>query len=208
MRRWLASATIALGLAALTAIPAVAKDTYPFFGPLGIQIVGADGDIRQFLALSSEDRSGAATLVHELSNAFQGNGHPVDANLPASPHYRIGVSHLGLNAPTMPWSRASRTMFVYYPGGDGRSVLVAEFSQSDDSVQARSVEISPDVAALIQRHLSGLAPLTGGEPARTPEEIPWSILAGGVLLAIVVAMLAEDRRRWRLHKEGAPAKGT
>ena len=208
MRRWLAGATIALGLAGVTAIPAAAKDTYPFFGPLGIQIVGADGDIRQFLALSAEDRSGAATLVRQLTNAFQGEGNPVDTNLPALPHYRIGVSHLGLNAPTMPWSRASQTTFFYYPGGDGPSVLVAEFSQDNDALQARSIQTPPDVAALIQRHLVGLAPLAGGEPAKLPEEIPWSILAGAALLAIIIAILAEDRRRWRLHKEGAPAKGT
>lgn len=191
---------LALGLAVVTVIPAAAKDTYALFGPLEIQIGGADGDLRQFMALSADDRRAAAVLVTQLADAIQGRGQTVDTTAPALPHYRISVSHMGLNYPTMPWSRTSDTSFMYYPGGDGRSLLVAEFSRGGGMLEARSIQPSAEVAAMIQRHLQGLAPISSGTSAANEGNVPWGIAVGAALLAIVTAMLAEDRRRWRLSR--------
>jgi hypothetical protein len=184
VRRFVASAVLALALAVATLIPAAAKDTYALFGPLEVQITGADGDLRQFMALSA------------------------DTTPPPLPHYWIAVSHMGLTYPTMPWSSTPHTRFVYYPGGDGKSFLVAEFSQPDGVVEARSIQPSADVAAMIRRHLEGLAPIDSEGPATNGGTTPWAIALGAVLLLIVTAMLAEDRRRWRRGGNGAPAKGT
>jgi hypothetical protein len=208
VRRFFASALLAFALAAVAFIPAAAKDTYALFGPLEVQIAGADGDLRQFLALSADDRRAAAALVAQLASAMRGGGQTIDTTPPPLPHYWIGVSHMGLNYPTMPWSRTAHTSFVYYPGGDGKSFLVAEFSQPDGVLEARSIQPSPDVAAMIQRHLQGLAPISSEGPATNRGSTPWGIALGGVLLLIATAMLAEDRRRWRLGRNGAPAKGT
>jgi hypothetical protein len=208
VRRFVASAVLALALAVATLIPAAAKDTYALFGPLEVQIAGADGDLRQFMALSADDRRAAAALVAQLAGAIQGGGQAIDPTPPPLPHYWIGVSHMGLNYPTMPWSSTPHTRFVYYPGGDGKSFLVAEFSQPDGVVEARSIQPSPDVAAMIQRHLEGLAPIDSEGPAMNGGTTPWAIALGAVLLLIVTAMLAEDRRRWRRGGNGAPAKGT
>lgn len=208
MRRWLASATIALGLAAVTTIPAAAKDTYALFGPLEVQILGAGGDIRQFTAMSSDDRIAATMLVAQLDHAIQGEGRAVGAPSTDLPHYRIGVSHLGLSYPTMPWSLVRDPSFAYYPGGDGPSYLYVEFGGRGTGLERRTIRPSPEVASMLERHLAGLSPISGSEPAAGAGDGSWGLIVGALLLAIVVAMLAEDRRRWRLHKEGAPAKGT
>ncbi len=50
---------LAIGLAGLTTVPAAASDISPFFGPLEVRIFGANGDLRDFIARSAEDRRGA-----------------------------------------------------------------------------------------------------------------------------------------------------
>jgi hypothetical protein len=67
-----AAILLALGLATMNAVPAAAKDTYAFYGPLEIRIVGAKGAMRDFVALSTADRRGASALVTELAGAMQG----------------------------------------------------------------------------------------------------------------------------------------
>jgi len=106
-----AAILLGLGLADLTAVPAAAKDTYAFYGPLEIRIVGANGELKDFVALSTADRRGTSALVEELAVAMQGPALPIDGP-PARPHYRIDVSHLGLSYVTTPWARLSDTSFV------------------------------------------------------------------------------------------------
>jgi hypothetical protein len=118
-RRLAAAGLLAIGLAPLTALPAAAKDTYPFFGPLEIRIVGANGDLRDFVALSAEDRRGASLLVAQLSSAMHEASQPVERAAAGLPHYEIGVSHLGMTYVTTPWARMTETRFLYYPGGEG-----------------------------------------------------------------------------------------
>ncbi len=200
---------MAMGLASLTAIPAAAKDTYPFFGPLEIRIVGANGDLRDFVALSSEDRRGANLFVEQVTNAMRGAGRPVERAAAGLPHYQIGVSHLGTTYVTTPWARMSETSFSYYPGGEGTTFLIVQFSRGNAAAEERWLIPLPAVAAMIDRHARGLAPI-GTEPATAGGGTAlWGIAVGGALLAALALMLIEDRRRWRLGGVGRSAgKGT
>ncbi len=198
-RRCGAATLLALGLAALTAVPAAAKDSYAFYGPLEIRILGANGELRDFVALSTADRRGASALVAQITGAMRGPAQPIEGP-PALPHYRIGVSHLGLTYVTMPWARLSETSFVYYPGDAASSFLMVEFKQDDAALQERWLEPSPEVAALLERHAQGLTPIGMEAAARSATTDSWGIAIGAVLLAIFIMMLFEDRRRSRLRE--------
>ncbi len=203
-----AAIVLALGFAALTAVPVAAKDTYAFYGPLEIRIVGANGELRDFVALSTADRRGASELVKQLTGAIQGPAQPVEGP-PALPYYRIGVSHLGLTYVTTPWARLSETSFIYYPGDAASSFLLVEFRQGDAALQQRWMPPSPEVAALLERHLEGMSPIGTETPASAATTQSWGIAVGAVVLAILSLTLFEDRRRWRLSGEGRSAgKGT
>ena len=210
MRRLAAATLLCIGSLGLTASQAAAKDIYPFYGPLEVRIVGANGDVRAFIALSREDTQGAAELVNQITGAMNWPAEPIEEAATTLPHYRIGISHLAMNYPTMPWARMSETDFIYYPGGDGASFLMVEFSQGDATLQERWLEPAPLVSAMIQRHLKGLAPIGSGaaetEGAATP---PWGLIVGAALLAGLSILFVEDRRRWELGEDGRSAgKGT
>ena len=207
-RRLAAGILPAIGLALLTAVPAAAKDTYPFFGPLEIRIVGADGDVRDFIALSTEDRRGANVFVEQVMAAMRGLAQPIEGAAGMLPHYQLGVSHLGMTYDTMPWAGRSEPSFIYYPGGEGTAYLLVRFHEGNAS-QERWLIPSPAVATMIDQHARGLAPI-GTEPATTGGGTAiWGIAVGAALLASVTLMLVEDRRRWRLSGEGRSAgKGT
>jgi hypothetical protein len=203
-----AAILLALGFATMTAVPAAAKDTYAFYGPLEIRIVGANGAMRDFVALSTADRSGASALVKELAGAIQGPALPIDGS-PATPYYRIGVSHLGFTYVTMPWARLSDTSFMYYPGDVSHTFLMVEFRQGDAALQQRRLTPSPEVATLLARHLQGMAPIGMEATATTPTTDPWEFEIGAMVLAVFSVMLIEDRRRWRPGGGGRSAgKGT
>jgi hypothetical protein len=207
-RRIGAAMLLGLGLAALTAAPAAAKDTYVFYGPLEIRIVGANGELRDFVALSTPDRLGASALVAQLADAMQGPSQPIDRP-PALPHYRIGVSHFGVPYVTTPWARMSETSFIYYPGDEASRFLLVEFRQGDAALQQRWMPPSPVVAALLARHLEGLSPIETETPASAGATGSWGIVIGAIVLTILTWMLFEDRRRWRLAGGGRSAvKGT
>ena len=192
----------------MTAVPAAAKDTYAFYGPLEIRIVGANGAMTDFVALSTADRRGASALVKELAGAIQRPALPSDGPR-AMPYYRIGVSHLGLTSVTMPWARLSDTSFIYSPGDASRSFLLVEFRQGDAALQQRWIEPSTEVASLLARHLHGLTAIGTQTPAHTATTDPWGIAIGAMVLAVLGLMLVEDRRRWRRGGEGRSAgKGT
>jgi len=201
---------MAIGLAGLAAVPSVARDTYPSSGPLEIRIFGANGDVRDFLPQSGEDRRGAIVLVNQLAGAIQGQALPIEEAAVMLPHYRIELSHLGLTYVTTPWVRTSETSFIYFPGGHAASFLVVEFSQGRASLDQRWILPDPDVAALLQRHLQGLVPIGLRQPAaRGTATGSWSMGLGVLLLAGISLRLFEDRRRWGLRegKEGAPERG-
>jgi hypothetical protein len=203
-----AAILLALGLATMTAVPAAAKDTYAFYGPLEIRIVGANGAMTDFVALSSADRRGASALVKELAGAIQRPALPSDGP-PAKPYYRIGVSHLGLTNVTMPWAGLSDTSFIYAPGDASSSFLLVEFRQGDAALQQRWIQPSPEVAALLAGHLQGLSAIGAQTAAPTATTDPWGIAIGAMVLAVLSLMLVEDRRRWRRGGEGRSAgKGT
>jgi hypothetical protein len=197
-RRLAAGSLLAIGLASLTAVPAAAKDTYPFFGPFQIRIVGANGDIRDFIALSAEDRRGASLLVEQVMSAIRGAAPPPpnESGAAGLPHYQIGVSHLGMTYDTTPWARLADPSFSYYPGGEGPTYLLVRFDRGD-AAQERWLIPSPAVAAMIDQHARGLAPIgteavaAGGGPGT------WEIVLGAALLAGLTLLLIEDRRRWR-----------
>jgi len=207
-RRFAAGTLLALGLASLTATPAVAKDTYAFFGPLEIQILGANGDLHAFIALSPADRRGANLLVEQLTTAMQGDAQPIESAAAALPHYQIGV-HFGVTYVATPWARMSETSFGYYPGGEGPTYLLVRFRQDNAAAEARWLIPSPAVAAMIDQHARGLAPI-GSEPATGGRDsAAWGIAVGAALLAGLSLMLIEDRRRWLRGGRGRSAgKGT
>jgi hypothetical protein len=203
-----AAILLALGLAIMTAVPAAAKDTYAFYGPLEIRIVGANGAMRDFVALSTADRSGASALVKELAGAMQGPTLPIEGP-PATPYYRIGVSHLGLTSVTMPWARLSDTSFIYYPGDVSHTFLMVEFRQGDAALQQRRLTPSPEVASLLGRHLQGMSPIGMEASANSITTDPWEFEIGAMVLAVLSLMLVENRQRWRPGGGGRSAgKGT
>jgi len=197
---------MAIGLAGLAAVPAAAA--YPSSGPLEIRIFGADGDVRDFLPRSDEDRRGAIALVNQIAGAIQGQAQPIEEAAVMLPHYRIGVSHLGLTYLTTPWARGSETSLIYFPGGRAASFLVVEFGRGRASLDQRWILPDPEVAAMLQRHLRGLLPI-GLQPAvRLSARAPWSAALGVLLLAGISVRLFEDRRRWGLReRKGAPERG-
>jgi hypothetical protein len=201
---------MAIGLAGLAAVPAAASERYPSPGPLEIRIFGANGDVRDFLPRSVEDRRGAVALVNQIAGAIQGRALPIDEAAVILPHYRIGVSHLGLTYVTSPWARTSETSLIYFPGGDAASFLVVEFGQGPAALEQRWIPPDPEVAALLERHLKGLVPIGLSAPAaRDTASGSWSTGIGALLLAGIMLRLFEDRRPWsrREKKEGAPERG-
>jgi hypothetical protein len=202
------AALLAIGLAGLTAVPAAASDSSPFFGPLELRIFGASGDLRDFIARSAEDQRGAAALVDQIAGAIQGPAKPIEEAAIMLPHYRIGVSHLAPTYVTTPWARVSETSFIYFPSEKGPSFLVVAFARGDASVEQRWIAPSPEVAALLQRHLQGL-PAIGMPPrARGTTTEPWSIALAAILFATLSLILLSDHRSWRLmEKRRSAGKG-
>jgi len=199
---------MAIGLAGLAAVPAAAGDTYPSSGPLEIRIFGANGDVRDFLPRSAEDRRGAIALVNQIADSIQGQAQPIDEAAVMVPHYRIGVSHLGLTYLTTPWARGSETSLIYFPGGQAPSFLVVEFGQGRASLDQRWILPDREVSALLERHLQGLVPIGLPRAAGVTATAPWSLALGVLLLAGISLRLFEDRRRWSLReKKGAPERG-
>jgi hypothetical protein len=202
---------MAIGLAGLAAVPAAATDTYLSAGPLEIRIFGANGEVRDFLPRSGEDRRGAIALVNQIAGAIQGQAQPIEEAAVMLPHYRIGVSHLGLTYVTTPWSRISETSLIYFPGGHAASFLVVEFGQGRAALDQRWILPDPEVAALLQRHLLGLLPIGLLQPAaRGTARGSWSTALGVLLLAGISLRLFEDRRRWGLRerRRRSAGKGT
>ena len=210
MRRLVAATVLCIGSLVLVASPAAAGDIDPFYGPLEVRIVGANGEMRDFIALSREDTQGASVLVKQITSALPGPPQPIEEVAATLPHYRIGISHMAMSYPTMPSARKSATTFIYYPGGDGASFLMVEFGQADAVLQDRWVAPAPAVSAMIRRHLKGLAPIgTGAAEAESPSPPPWGLIAGAVLLAGLSLLFLEDRRRWRRGADRRSAgKGT
>ena len=124
------------------------------------------------------------------------------------PHYRVVVRRLPPSYLTGSWPRPTETSFIYYTGVASTSFLMVEFSQSDAALEDRWMLPSPEVSALLERHLKGLLPI-GTEPsAESTSAPPWGMAIGVVLLAAFGAMLFEERRRWSLLRaKGAPERG-
>ena len=206
-RRYGCAAVMAIGLAGLTAVPAAASDSH--LGPLEIRIFGASGELRDFLARTTEDRRGATALVNQIDGAIQGPAQAIEEAAVMLPHYRIEVSQLGPMYLTAPWARLSDTSFIYFPGGEANSFMVVEFTRGRAALEQRWIVPAPEVAALLQRHLQGLPPI-GLEPTiRTTSPTPWNMALGAVVIAAISLRLLEDRRRWWTSEKGrSTGKGT
>ena len=187
---------MACGLAALTAVPAAAGDRFPTAGPLEIRIFGANGAVRDFVARAAPDRRGAIALVSQLDGAIEGPPQAIEESAVMLPHYRIDVSRLGQAYVTAPWERVLETTFIYFPGGQENSFMVVEFSRGHVGLEQRWILPEPDVAALLDRHLKGLAPIGLGPPLRAAASAPWNLGLGGVMLA-AVGLAARRKERWK-----------
>ena len=192
--RCIASALLAVSLVGLSSLTALAAHPASPSGPLEIRIVGANG-LRDFIALSPEDRRGATALLNQVAGAMDGPAQPIEEAAATLPHYRIVVRRLGPSYFVNPWPRPTETSFIYYPGGEGTSFLMVEFSQSDAALEQRWMLPSPEVSALLERHLQGLPPIGSELPHETNRAAPWGMAIGVVLLAALGALLVEDRRR-------------
>jgi hypothetical protein len=202
---------MAIGLAGLAAVPAAAaSDIYLASGPLEIRIFGANGEVRDFLPRSAEDRRGASALVSQIAGAIEGQAQPIAEAAVMLPHYRIGVSRLGPTYVTSPWARTSETSLIYFPGGHAPSFLVVEFGHGGASLDQRWILPDPEVAALLQRHLRGLLPIgLLAPPGPGTARGSWSMALGVLLLAGISVRLFGDRRRWGLgERRRSAGKGT
>jgi hypothetical protein len=195
-------------MALLTAVPAVAKDSVRVSGPFEIRIFGANGEFRDFIARSADDGRGALALADQIAGAIRGPAQPIEEAAIMMPHYRIGISHLGPTYLATPWARTSETSVIYFPGAQESSFLVVEFTQRDAALEQRWISPTPEVAALLQRHLQGLLPIGTEQAGRRTATEPLSIVPGLLLLAGLSLMMFEDHRRWRLkEKRRSAGKG-
>ena len=200
---------MAIGLAGLTAVPAAAGAPSPSSGPLEIRIFGANGSVRDFVARSAQDQRGALALVNQIGSAIEGPAQAIEESAVMLPHYRIDVSHLGPAYVTAPWVRVLETSFIYFPGGMDNSFMVVEFTNGHAALEQRWILPDPDVAALLDRHLEGLAPIGLDAAVRATPSAPWNLALGAGLLAAISLRLLADRRRWRPVEKGRSAgKGT
>jgi hypothetical protein len=189
--RFAAASIFAVALLALSAAPAAARETLD--GPIVIQIVGANGQVRDFLAESAQDDRAVLALIQKLSGNLK---PPADAIAQAAfslPHYEIGIGQFAYVTVMRP---VPATTLIYYPGGEGQSFLMLE-SGGRNASDGSWFEPTPEIASLLQRHLQGLPPIGApgaGGPATTP---PWELIAGSMVLATLALILWEDRRRWR-----------
>ena len=198
---------MAIGLAGLAAAQAAASDSP--LGPLEIRMFGSNGEVRDFLARSPQDRRAAIALVTQIDGAIQGPAQPIEEAAVMSPHYRVEVSRLGPTYVTNPWARLSQTSFIYFPGGQANSFMVVEFTQRRAALEQRWIVPDGEVAALLERHLQGLQPI-GLEPAiHATATTPWNMALGALVIAAIGLRLVEDRRRWWTSKRGrSTGKGT
>jgi hypothetical protein len=172
-----------------------------------VRIFGANGDLRDFIARSAEDRRAAAALVDQIAGTIEGPAKPIEEAAIMLPHYRIGVSHLALSYVTTPWARMSETSLIYFPSERGTSFLVIAFARGDAVLEQRWIATSPDVAALLQRHLQGLPPIGMEPPPRGTASEPWNLALGATLLAGLSLILLPDHRRWRREWRERRKKG-
>lgn len=187
---------MAIGLAALTAVPAAAGVRSPASGPLEIRIFGANGAVHDFVARSASDRHGALALVNQIGAAIEGPAQAIEESAVMLPHYRIDVSQLGPAYVTSPWNRVLETSFIYFPGGPEHSFMVVEFMNGHAALEQRWILPDPDVAALLDRHLGGLAPIGLEPPARGTAAPSWNFALGVVLLA-AIGLAARRKERWK-----------
>jgi hypothetical protein len=184
-----------------------------------LRIAGANGQ-HDVLIRSPEDRRGAASLAGQLAAATVGALSAVEAAGPMLPHYRVGLRHVSLSYAAAPWTVANEVRFTYYPGRPGHEFLLVAFARAD--VQEERW-IAPDsaVTAMLTRHAQGLSPIVGpvaGPAAGRAAGLGtaasgWPTIAGIGLIAALVLLLFEDRRRRTLgngstgkrgHETGAP----
>lgn len=202
-RRYGCAALLAIGLAGLTAVPAAAGDRFPFLGPLEVRIFGANGAVHDFVARSAPDQRGALALVNQIGAAIEGPAQAIEESAVMLPHYRIDVSHLGPAYVTAPWARVLETSFIYFPGGQDNSFMVVEFTNRHAALEQRWILPEPDVAALLDRHLEGLAPIGLESPARGAPAPSWNLALGAGLLA-AIGLAARRKERWKRGRTSAP----
>ena len=194
-----------MGLSSLTALAAPPASPS---GTIEVRLIGANG-LRDFIAVSPEDRRGATALMNQVAGAMEGPAQPIEEASATLPHYRIVIRRLAPSYFMNPWPRPTQTSFIYYPGGVGTSFLMVEFSQGDAALEQRWMLPSPEVSALLGRHLKGLPPIGSALPDETNSAAPWGMAIGVVLLAALGALLIEDRRPWPLAaKKRSAGKGT
>lgn len=212
MPRWarvgLASVFAAMLLSA-TVIPAAARESYWLANPIEIRMVGAEGQARDFVVVSPQDRKAAAALLTQLSQDLQAPAEPITETATTRPHYRIGLERRRMTFVPV-WPNVPPTNLVYYDGGSASSFLMLDSPAHNEANDGWWVQPLPEVSALLHRHLQGLPPMAASPASVETPTPPWEIGLATVILSGLILALLEDRRQWSgARKRGsASPKGT
>ena len=160
------AALFTLMTSGLLAVGAAAKEPQ-HYGQLTIQITGAGGSQRTFLAASREEQEEANYLVTQLGMVTEPT--TISASPPSlSQHYQIAVSQQPGAGALLPWSGFSSAEFYYYPGHGATPAYVRSRIGRGSQPEYEAWLIAfPADQSLIEPHLAGLAPI-GDAPSALP----------------------------------------
>lgn len=192
------AALLTLMTSAVLPVRAAAKEPR-HYGQLTIQISGAGGSGRTFLAASAEEQQEADYLVTQLGMVTE----PTTISAPPpslSQHYQIAVSQQPGTGPSVPWSGVSSAEFYYYPGRGATPAYVrARIGRGSQPGYEAWLIAFPAVQSLIEPHIAGLAPnenapqplplkaATANSPATA--NLPAAIALTLLLVAAVVTII-------------------
>jgi hypothetical protein len=185
------AAVIAAGLLTQLATPAAAKEQQDY-GLLTIQLTGAGGAQRAFVATSSADRKNAAYLVSELGMVT--SAEVISARPPKlSEYFRLIVRQQPNFNPPLPWMSLSSVEFYYYAGQAGQpAYLRCRVGTGSHPSHEFWLVVFPAVESLLAPHLLGLSPMRAVLPSLPLTEEPMNPLAvvGLALVTLGTLVLA------------------
>lgn len=148
--------TLAGAVLVTLAVGAEAKEPQDY-GTLTIQITGADGGHRTFVAASPDDKQTASYLVSELGMVTSSNVATADPP-GLSDYYRLEVIQETGSTVPLPWTSLPSVEFYYYPGQGGVGFLRCRVGTGSRPDHEFWLVAFPAVQSLLEPHLNGLAP--------------------------------------------------
>jgi hypothetical protein len=150
-------------MSSLLPVGAAAKEPQ-HYGQLTIQITGAGGSQRTFLAATAEEQEEANYLVTQLGMVTEPT--TISASPPSlSQHYQFAVRQQPGAGALLPWSGFSSAEFYYYPGrGATPAYLRCRIGRGSQPDYEAWLIAFPADQSLIEPHLAGLAPIGEAPP--------------------------------------------